>query len=106
MSHPEFLLNLHKLPGTPVGRLYIPAPWTSTPEFANFRQSVSILESKCYPNGAELIWFVAPISVYRNLAFRYPHSYHSAYTLYLLEEASTFFRGLKPPHDFFFGSFG
>ncbi|MDF5729263.1 MAG: hypothetical protein PUP92_14900 [Rhizonema sp. PD38] len=94
---PEFLINLRVMRGVPVGRLFIPNSFLTKPEFLRWHNSVQIHHITDYASG-QVIWFFAPISEYRRLASSYPHHRHSAYTLYLLDEASTFFRCLKPPY--------
>lgn len=97
-SRPEFLVNCSKVLGVPLGRIYVPYPWTTRPEFLHLFESVLIYEETLYLDGAKVVWFIAPISVYRHLALWYPHSRHDAYTQYLLKAASTFFSSLKPPY--------
>ncbi|MCC5652182.1 hypothetical protein LC609_20625 [Nostoc sp. XA013] len=60
-------------------------------------QSVEIRRVTPYVSG-KVIWFIAPVSEYHRLASFYPHHRRAAYTHYLLNSASTFFKGLKPPH--------
>jgi hypothetical protein len=95
---PEFLVNYSKVPGVPLGRLYVPYPWTTTPEFVRLFECVHIYEQTLYRDRAKLIWFIAPVSEYRRLALQYPHSYYGDHTLYVLKAASTFFSSLKPPY--------
>jgi hypothetical protein len=96
---PEFLINCSKVCGVPLGRLYIPCPGTIEPEFRQLLESVHIYEEKTYANGAKLMWFLAPMSDYRRLAERYPHSHYSDYTQRLLKAASTFFISFKPSYS-------
>lgn len=99
MHYPEFLLNFSEFPGTPVGRLFVPYRFTTQLWFIHFCESVHIIHIKPYKSsGAQLIWFLASASVYRRLANSFPHHRYSAYTHYLLDEASTFFSRLKPPY--------
>uniref|UniRef100_A0A0C1RA65 Uncharacterized protein n=1 Tax=Tolypothrix bouteillei VB521301 TaxID=1479485 RepID=A0A0C1RA65_9CYAN len=97
MKNPEFLINTSKYPGVPVGRLFIPNSHLNEPKFAHWRESVKVLDITTYPNSV-VIWFVADACEYRRMAFCYPHPIHGTYTKYLLQSASTFFRGLKPPY--------
>lgn len=94
---PEFLINLHEIPGVPVGRIFVPHSFTRKSTFQRWYRSIRIQRQTVYASGI-VIWFIAPVSVYRSLAFFYPHPVHAAYTHYLLNSASTFFKGLKPPH--------
>lgn len=103
---PEFLINCSKVSGVLLGRIYVPYPWTVTPEFLRLFESVLIYEETLYADGAKLVWFVAPLSVYRCLAARYPHASYSTHTQYLLDIASTFFSSLKPPYDSGYTSVG
>ncbi|MBD2361925.1 hypothetical protein H6G36_12145 [Anabaena minutissima FACHB-250] len=94
---PEFLINLHLIPGVPLGRIFIPNYFLTKSEFLGWSNSVEIHHITHYRSG-KVIWFFAPISEYHRLASTYPHHRHSAYTHYLLDSASTFFRRLKPPY--------
>ncbi|MDZ8067433.1 MAG: hypothetical protein RMY64_17700 [Nostoc sp. DedQUE08] len=94
---PEFLINLCEIPGIPVGRIFVPYSFTTKPNFLRWYQSVEIRRVTFYVSG-KVIWFIAPVSEYHRLASCYPHHRHAAYTHYLLNSASTFFKGLKPPH--------
>ncbi|MBD2004746.1 MULTISPECIES: hypothetical protein [Cyanophyceae] len=93
---PEFLVNSHKFSGVPVGRLFVPRSFTTTPQFLR-SHTIHILDVTPYPSGT-VYWFIAPVSEYLRLATLYPHHRHAAYTLYLLKSASTFFSRLKPPY--------
>ena len=97
---PEFLLNLHQVPGFPMGRIFVPYSFTNTLGFIHWYKSVHIYRETFYLTG-KVIYFIAPYTEYCRLASRYPHHRHAAYTQYLLRKASTFFKGLKPPnlHD-------
>lgn len=95
-TSPEFLINLSVMPGVPVGRFFIPNSFLTNPEFIRWYNSVLIYRVKHYRSG-NLVFFFAPISEYRSLAASYPHHLYSAYTQYLLDSASTFFRCLQPP---------
>ncbi len=99
-SQPEFLVDWFKVPGIPLGRLYVPCPWTTQLESLGLCKSLHIFEEKLYMNGSKVIWFIAPVSEYRSLAAQFPHPRHFAYTQYLLKAASTFFSRLKPPYAF------
>ncbi|MCP6759140.1 MAG: hypothetical protein NHB32_10325 [Fischerella sp. CENA71] len=94
---PEFLINLHEVPGFPLGRIFIPNSFTNKPEFIHWYKSVIIHREKPYFTG-KVIYFIAPYAEYQRLASQYPHHQYAAYTHYLLTQASTFFRGLKPPY--------
>ncbi|AFZ24205.1 hypothetical protein Cylst_1959 [Cylindrospermum stagnale PCC 7417] len=94
---PEFLINLHEVPGVPVGRIFVPCSFTKKPNFLRWYKSVHIYRVIPYETGL-LVLFIAPVSEYLRFAHSYPHHRHAAYTLYLLRQASTFFKGLKPPH--------
>jgi hypothetical protein len=93
---PEFCIDPLKVLGVPLGRLYVPYPWTTKPEFLRLFESVHIYEHKPYGAKAQLIWFIAPISEYRRLVLQYPHSYYGDSTLELLKVASTFFSSFQP----------
>lgn len=97
---PEFSVDVRKVSGVPLGRLYLPYPWASKPEFLDLLASVHIYEVKPYPNGAKVAWFVAPTFEYRRLVLLYPHSYYGDSTLELLNAASTLFSRLKSRPDF------
>lgn len=60
---PEFSIYVHKLPGIPVGRIYIPHVWAERCEFSHFYQSIHIVDEYCYMNGDKRIYFIAPISL-------------------------------------------
>lgn len=92
---PEFSIDPLKVLGVPLGRLYVPYPWTTQPEFLRLFESVHIYEHKRYGAKAQLIWFIAPISEYRRLVLQYPHSYYGDSTLELLKAASTFFSSFQ-----------
>ncbi|MBD2778031.1 hypothetical protein [Iningainema tapete] len=94
---PEFLINLSEIPGFPVGRLFVPYSFTTNPTFLLWYKSVRIHRETFYVTG-KVIWFIASYTEYCRLASRYPHHRHAAYTRYLLNSASTFFKGLKPPY--------
>lgn len=94
---PEFLINLRVVPGLPLGRIFVPNSYLTKRNFLSWYNSVEIYRITHYPSG-NVIWFFAPISEYRRLASAYPHHRHSAYTHYLLNSASPFFRSLKPPY--------
>ena len=94
-TQPEFSLYIHKVPGVPVGRIYIPHACTNRSELLRLYQPIHIIEEKPYMNGDKVIWFVASIAVYRSLAVRFPHRKYAANTEYLLTTASTFFKALE-----------
>lgn len=93
--NPEFSIYMHKVPGIPVGRIYIPHNWTQRYEFSHFYQFIHIIEEYSYMNGDKRIYFIAPIALYRSLAVQFPHPKYSANTEYLLTTASTFFKALE-----------
>jgi hypothetical protein len=97
LKMPEFLINIRVIPGVPVGRIFVPNSFLTKPEFLRWYESIVIYHVTHYASG-KVIWFFAPISEYCRLASSYPHHRHSAYTQYLLDSASTFFRCLKPPY--------
>lgn len=94
-SQPEFSIYVHKVPGIPLGRIYIPHVFTERCEFSHFYQSIHIVDEYCYMNGDKRIYFIAPISVYRSLANLFPHPKYAANTQYFLTTASTFFKVLE-----------
>lgn len=101
-TQPEFCIDVHKIPGIPLGRIYVRYFLTTKPEFSCLCQSVHIIEEKPYDNGDKVIWFVSSIAHYRSLATQFPHSRHLIDTEYLLTAAFTFFRNLKlPSHNRF-----
>ncbi|WP_199302354.1 hypothetical protein [Coleofasciculus sp. FACHB-129] len=97
LQMPEFLINFHKVPGIPLGRLFVPHSFTTTSQFLHWYNSIHLVDETFYASG-KVIWFIAPVSEYLRLAYLYPHHCYAAYTLYLLKSASTFFSRLKPPH--------
>lgn len=94
-SQPEFSLYTDKIPGIPVGRIYIPHVCTSWCDLSLLSHPIYIIEEKPYMNGDKLVWFVASVELYRSLAARFPHRKYSANTEDLLSIASTFFSILK-----------
>lgn len=94
-TQPEFSIYVHKIPGIPLGRIYIPHVFTERCDFSHFYQSIHIVDEYCYMNGDKRIYFIAPISHYRSLATQFPHPKYAANTEYLLTTASTFFKALE-----------
>ncbi len=97
MKKPEFLINTKLFPGTPLGRLFVPYSFTRKPKFIKWHKSTFTYRVTYYRTGI-VIWFFASQEEYKRFAFHYPHHRHANYTLYVLRNASTFFRGLKPPY--------
>ncbi len=101
-SQPEFCIDVYKILGIPLGRIYVRYFWTTKPEFSCLCQSVHIIEERLYGNGDKVIWFVSSSDHYRTLAIQFPHHRHFADTEYLLTASSTFFKNLKlPSHNRF-----
>ncbi|MTJ06148.1 MULTISPECIES: hypothetical protein [unclassified Anabaena] len=86
-----------KFEGIPVGRLYVSHSFLTHPLFLSWLPLFHVIGERSYIH-TKCIWFIAPVSLYYSLASRYPNPRFAAYTLYLLRNTSTFFRGLKPPH--------
>lgn len=105
-TQPEFCIDVRKIPGIPLGRIYVRYLWTTKSEFSCLCQSVHLIEETLYNNGDKVIWFVSSIAHYRSLAIQFPHHRHFADTEYLLTAASTFFRNLKLPYHNRFNDLG
>lgn len=63
-TQPEFSIYVDKIPGIPLGRIYIPHVWAEQCELSHFYQSIHILDEYSYMNGDKRIYFIAPISLY------------------------------------------
>ncbi len=93
--NPEFSLYMYKVPGIPVGRIYIPHVCANRHELLHLHQSIHVIDEYFYMNGDKLLWFVAPVELYHWLATQFPHRKYAADTEHLLTVASTFFMALK-----------
>ena len=96
MRKPEFLVNTDKMPGIPMGRLFMPHSSIDKYELSNLYKTIYLYKETDYGSG-KLIWFFAPVFEYIRLADKYPHRnrIYAAKTFKLLKKASTFWRYLE-----------